>query len=54
MPRFWSVLKVKAKQKNLPETIAMATSDNSRVKVSTPSEVAELFNQYFKTSLKAS
>ena len=25
----------------------MATNDNSRVKASTPSEVAELFNQYF-------
>lgn len=25
----------------------MATSDNARVKASTPSEVAELFNQYF-------
>ena len=25
----------------------MATTDNVRVKASTPSEVAELFNQYF-------
>ena len=45
--RFWSILKVKSKHKNVPETITMATSDNSRVKASTPSEVAELFNQYF-------
>ena len=33
---FWSVLKVKSKHKNVPETITMATSDNS-----------ELFKQYF-------
>ena len=45
--RFWSVLKVKSKHKNVPETITMATSDNSTVKASTPNEVAELFNQYF-------
>ena len=32
---------------NFPETITMATSDISRVKASTPKEVAELFNQYF-------
>ena len=35
------------KTQNFPETITMATSDNARVKASTPSEVAELFNQYF-------
>ena len=34
--RFWSVLKVKSKHKNVPETITMATSDN-----------LELFIQYF-------
>ena len=44
---FWSVLKVKSKHQNVPGTITMATNDNSRVKASTPSEVAELFNQYF-------
>ena len=33
---FWSVLKVISKHKNVPETITMATSDNS-----------ELLNQYF-------
>ena len=38
---------MKSRHKNVPETITMATSDNSRVKVSTPSEAAELFNQYF-------
>lgn len=27
--RFWSVLKAKSKHKNVPETITMATSDNS-------------------------
>ena len=47
LKRFWSILKVKSKHKNIPETITMATSDNSRVKASTPREVAELFNQYF-------
>ena len=41
------VLKVKSKHQNVPGTITMATNDNSRVKASTPSEVAELFNQYF-------
>ena len=35
------------KTQNFPETITMATSGNARVKASTPSEVAELFNQYF-------
>ena len=45
--RFWLVLKVKSKHKNVPETITMATSDNPTVKASTPREVAELFNQYF-------
>lgn len=34
--QFQSVLKVKSKHKNVPETITMATSDNSRVKASTP------------------
>ena len=47
LKRFWSVLKVKSKHKNVPETITMATSDSSRVKASTPSEVADSFNQYF-------
>ena len=33
--------------KKVPETITITTSDSSRVKASTPSEVAELFNHYF-------
>lgn len=41
--RFSSVVRVKSK----PRSITMATSDISRVKASTPKEVAELFNQYF-------
>ena len=42
-------LKVTSKQNNAPEAIAimLATTDKSRVKASTPSEVAEFFNQYF-------
>lgn len=45
--RFRPVLKVKFKQKNVPDTVTMATKDTARVQTFTPTHVADLFNEYF-------
>ena len=52
--RFWSILKIKSKHRNIPETVSMATGlcepavvANPRNYTDTPDKIVYLFNRYF-------
>ena len=45
--RFWSLFKLKSKSCNVPEKVSMRAKGNSRKYAKTPTDVANLFNNYF-------
>lgn len=47
--RFWSLLKLRSKSRNIPNLISMASDNNdqSRISADNPSRIADLFNRYF-------
>lgn len=45
--RFWSLLKLKSKSSNFPQTMSMASDNNTRIKANDPDDIANLFNRYF-------
>ena len=45
--RFWSLFKLKSKSCNVPEKVSMRAEGNSRKYAETPTDVANLFNNYF-------